>query len=688
MSKIVDQAGLAEALDQITESSVYFATTEDIITPNTRCYTKAEVDSKLGELDQKKLNKEEYDNTLKDIIRVTGYNNIQKFDETKTYYIGDLVKRQIIDEDGTITWAYYRYVVTHFPGRFSITECKETNLQQEIQELKGNSTQETVYLYVKTEGNDVDLSQYKIIYKYNGETHYADISSTGGVEFSILKGLPYTIIFPKLPKYVNQPDMNLFSSTDYKSLEVVYKYISDQIETVIIKGQAIAIGDEAIDAAKYEIMANAKFTIIIDGKDEIIQEFPDATLKVSIDIPIGSTYIIKCDPIQGYIHPTISINSQSSSTATKTFEFKFIRIIGNYGYLAVSKYGKFYDAEQLIALSDTELSELEIVALLFNNSVLSIRNGYFIIPMIYYMNDYIRNYSSYETAQWYESNIQLDTSILPNCGDTSYVGGYFPGVDGLENTKRLRYLALKSTYASANNWKSFTSISRLTQEIVLPDPIVGQTCGEGAETYWVVKDSTLFIIGQGTVPSYNSFSATPWATETIKNIVIGSNITEIGENCFLVDEVDGVTFPNIICLAINPPIIQSTSFRFSVSLQVPDETYTSQRSGISRFCDTFTMPSIYGYQTVPFIGAIQQLAQLNSNREFFQTFYLKWYKAKYGVASSSISYPNSDGFWSSSQANASNACCLYNGRAINYSKTGIGAVVPFFALSPQAVANS
>ena len=29
----------------------------------------------------------------------------------------------------------------------------------------------------------------------------------------------------------------------------------------------------------------------------------------------------------------------------KTFEFKFLRIIENFGYLAVSKYGKFYDAE-------------------------------------------------------------------------------------------------------------------------------------------------------------------------------------------------------------------------------------------------------------------------------------------------------------------------------------------------------
>lgn len=51
MSKIIDEAGLANALGQIAEHSVYFNEyAGDIIVPNTRCYTKADIDLELGKL--------------------------------------------------------------------------------------------------------------------------------------------------------------------------------------------------------------------------------------------------------------------------------------------------------------------------------------------------------------------------------------------------------------------------------------------------------------------------------------------------------------------------------------------------------------------------------------------------------------------------------------------------------------
>lgn len=136
MSKIVDQAGLAEALDQITESSVYFATTKDIITPNTRCYTKAEVDSKLGELDQKKLDKAEYDSTLEEVLRVTGYKDIEEFSENKTYYKGELVKRQEVDSNGEIIYRYYRFIQDHASSAWSASDVVESSFYQELLDIK------------------------------------------------------------------------------------------------------------------------------------------------------------------------------------------------------------------------------------------------------------------------------------------------------------------------------------------------------------------------------------------------------------------------------------------------------------------------------------------------------------------------------------------------------------------------
>lgn len=136
MSKIVDQAGLAEALDQITESSVYFATTEDIITPNTRCYTKQEVDDKLQVLQDKKLNKAEYDKTLEEVIKVTGYKDIEEFSEDKTYYKGELVKRQEVDSNGEIIYRYYRFIQDHASSAWSASDVIESSFYQELLDIR------------------------------------------------------------------------------------------------------------------------------------------------------------------------------------------------------------------------------------------------------------------------------------------------------------------------------------------------------------------------------------------------------------------------------------------------------------------------------------------------------------------------------------------------------------------------
>ena len=80
MNVLINQDRLATAIDQVTQSSVFFKDQEEtIINPNISYYTKAEVDLKLEDLDQKKLDRAEYDKTLEEVIRVTGYVDVEEF---------------------------------------------------------------------------------------------------------------------------------------------------------------------------------------------------------------------------------------------------------------------------------------------------------------------------------------------------------------------------------------------------------------------------------------------------------------------------------------------------------------------------------------------------------------------------------------------------------------------------------
>lgn len=136
MNKVVDQAGLEEAIDQITKFSVYSVPTGDIIVPNTRCYTKQEVDGKLQDLQDKKLNKTEYDKTLEEVIRVTGFNDIEEFSEDKTYYQGELVKRQEVDENGEFIYRYYRFTQNHAPSAWSANDVEKSSFYKELLYIK------------------------------------------------------------------------------------------------------------------------------------------------------------------------------------------------------------------------------------------------------------------------------------------------------------------------------------------------------------------------------------------------------------------------------------------------------------------------------------------------------------------------------------------------------------------------
>lgn len=691
MSKFVDKAGLATALDGISTSAVYFKEVGgDIITPNTRCYTKAEVDFKLGELDKKKLDRGEYDKTLEEVLKVTGYKDIEEFSEEKTYYQGDLVKVRELDSEGNIIWTYYRYTKVHTPSLFITSDCVQTNLYQEIQSLKQLDV-ETVYLHISTEKGGVTLSDYHITYKYDGQVYYADISSNGECQFSVPKGKEYTIIFPQFEGYAQKASMNLYASINTKSIEVYYSVLRGETELATIKGTvynaAYGAGD---DAAKAEVLENAEFTLIVEGETREVKKF-DSNFLVYFNVPIGYNYVIKCSPVQGYMHSNTT-ETVLATSESKRFDFSFIQITTSTGseWMAISSTGKLYNLDAISSFSDNELKALDLVALRLGNSTLSGYNAEFWVPLIYKYNGGGRLVTSYLSGQWYKSNVQLDPSYLPNCSTAnSLQAGYYPSIQGEENTKRLRYLASASTYSTISNWKNFKIVRVEQTEDILPDIILEQTCGDNA--YWVVKDSILYILGQGATYSYESFETTPWASYigTISGIVIGPDITVIGSYSFqgFSTTAEGTEFTKVICFATTPPSIDETVFStYTPTLYVPNSSYTIQDSQMIRICDLCIL-DINGYKCTPFIPAINQLVQLQANRAVFQNFYLKWYKAKYGV-NGSISYPNSALFWSSSQGNALRSYLLYDGRLGDGGKDRSFNVVPFFALSPQAVANS
>lgn len=694
MSKIVDESGLARALDRVSTSAVYYSNSSgDIITPNTRCYTKQEVDNKLQVLQDEKLNRAEYDKTLEEVIRVTGYNDIEEFSEAKTYYQGDLVKRKEVDSKGNVVWVYYRYTKFHSPSIFITSDCVQSNLYSEIQSLKLSDV-ETIYLYISTEKGDITLSDYHITYKYDEQIYYADIDTNGEVQFQIPKGKNYIIIFPQFPGYTPKESMYLYASINTKSLNIYYQVLKEEVETVTIKGLVYnASGVEVSDEDKQQILENAEFTLVIDGETKEVKKFDSLSLITYFKVPIGKYYTIKCNNVSKYVSATSTVK-ELANLNTKRFEFKYVYIGEDSGWIAISKSGILYNVDTISGYSEEELKSLNIVALRLSNSVLSTNNytAAFWIPLEYIYNGDWRLVTNYNSGSWYKSNIQLDTTILPNCTTSiTKIQGYYPSVDGQQNTNKLRFLAARSTYTDKEYWKEFKQFSRIQEvESDFPEIIQSQTCGESA--YWNVSNNALYIMGNGGVTSYNTFENTPWSDQVgkISSIYIGSNIENIGDNCFSgFTTGGGIELTKVVCFAVTPPNISSTTFNtsiFNTILYVPEDTYTIQDSNIISICDKCSLP-IDGYDCTPFIGAINQYVQLQANRAVFQNFYLKWYKAKYGVAGS-ISYPNSGFFWSSSQGNATYAWDLYLGSAGTYYKTSSGNVVPFFALSPQAVANS
>lgn len=692
MSKIVDESGLEHALDRASTSAVYYSDSSgDIITPNTRCYTKAEIDSKLEELDQKNLDKAEYDSTLEEVLRATGFNDIEEFSEDKTYYQGDLVKRKEIDSKGNAVWVYYRYTKIHNPSVFITSDCVQSNLYSEIQSLKLSDV-ETVYLHISTQKGGIVLSDYQVLYNYDDRTYTATISENGEVEFSIPKGKEYTIIFPHFEGYATIPNMKLYASINTKSIPIQYTEEVKEREEVVIKGTVYTSSYAVADAKSQQyVKDNAQFSIIINGKTLGPQKYDDNFL-VYFYVPSGSTYQVKCSSVSGYIHSNTTV-SKVAGQGSQSYTFEFIDIATSTGsaWMAISSKGKLYSLDAIFNFSDTELQALDIVALRLSNSVLSQYNAEFWIPLMYKYNETWRSITSYNSGQWYYKQVQLDTSVLPNCSTTNtLLAGYYPSIQGQENTNRLRWLASASSYSTISYWKNFTKIIRTTEtEDSFPEAIADQQCGDN--TYWVVQDNNLYILGSGQLyDTYASFEDTPWATYkgNISGIYISSGITSIGSHCFEgFTTGETIEFTKIVCFATTPPTLTETSFSaYTVTLYVPSESFVTQNSSMISICDKCSLP-IDGYECTPFIGAINQYVQLQSNRAVFQNFYLKWRKAKYGV-DDSISYPNSGFFWSSSQCNATNAWRLLNGSTSNAGKTGSGVVVPFFALSPQAVANS
>lgn len=164
------------------------------------------------------------------------------------------------------------------------------------------------------------------------------------------------------------------------------------------------------------------------------------------------------------------------------------------------------------------------------------------------------NWESSDAAPWAEFNdfiemivIREDVeSISENCFngiDFNYVI-YFDGdncvIPDVEGTIPANcYIVCNqnsTAHAYAEKYGVDCSVSDdYNEDDDYTDDYVGEggICGENV--YWQLEyDSCLIIYGEGTMDSYDTADAAPWAAygENITNIVIESDIKSIGENCF------------------------------------------------------------------------------------------------------------------------------------------------------------
>lgn len=569
MSKIVDESGLEHALDRVSTSAVYYSDSSgDIIVPNTRCYTKAEVDSKLEDLEQKKLDRAEYDKTLEEVIRVTGYADVEEFSKDKPYYKGELVKRQEVNENGEIIYRYYRFIQNHASSEWIANDVVESSFYQELMDMRSSSSEEVTLVINSIPG--LDLSTYQVNITIDGGITSYPITSDP-IIFNVEKGKSYSISFPSIEGYNSPDDVTLKALINQRLLVYNYTITPQNYETVTVAAKITSGANLETNTTILESFVGKNVYVTID--DTELQTYQlNSTLGCTFNIEWGRTYSISFEKVQGYLQ----INPTQNRVAAQAE--RLIPIVYEQYPTEVLIYaddGTTYTVEQFqtdFYNSDTKAYDKDAIAaknfkaILITNSTLQEKDAQFLLPIKYTYNGTERylhktltgTSQAYISGQWSPSQVEFDSTRLP-------------------------YLS---------SWNGTTSMI---------------FNGETYQTAWR-GDINTQIIGQIIENSEGALKSPAY------NIVMNSSLT------------------------------------------------------------------INGKQYTPFLGAIAQ----------WRTMYVSCYSTIQNIiaAVTSVAMDFGGNFWSSSQSNATNAWRLLNGSPSYYLKTISFNVVPFFALSPQAVANS
>lgn len=568
MSKIVDESGLEHALDRVSTSAVYYSDSSgDIITPNTRCYTKAEIDLKLEDIEQKKLNKAEYDKTLEEVIKVTGYADVEEFSKDKSYYKGELVKRQEVDKNGEIIYRYYRFIQNHASSEWIANDVVESSFYQELMDMRSSSSEEVTLVINSVPG--LNLSTYQVNITIDGGITSYPITSDP-IVFNVEKGKSYSISFPSIEGYNSPDDVTLKALINQRLLVYNYTITPQNYETVTVAAKITSGANLETNATILESFVGKNVYVTID--DTELQTYQlNSTLGCTFNIEWGRTYSVSFEKVQGYLQ----INPTQNRVAAQAE--RLIPIVYEQYPTEVLVYaddGTTYTVEQFqkdFYNSDTKTYNKDAIAaknfkaILITNSTLQEKGAQFLLPIKYTYNGTERylhktltgTSQAYISGQWSTSQVEFDSTRLP-------------------------YL---------NSWNGTTSMV---------------FNGETYQTAWR-GDINTQIIGQIIENSEGALKSPAY------NIVMNSSLT------------------------------------------------------------------INGKQYTPFLGAIAQ----------WKTMYVSCYSTIQNIiaAVTSVAIDFGGGFWSSSQGSAAGAWGLSNGSVDGDYKASSRNVVPFFALSPQAVAN-
>ena len=132
------------------------------------------------------------------------------------------------------------------------------------------------------------------------------------------------------------------------------------------------------------------------------------------------------------------------------------------------------------------------------------------------------------------SGLKSITSLNPTppiCASTLGIVSVFSGVP----TNIPVYVPCGTLYGIKSGWKDFTNYHS-TDSNLAPVVVISGTCGaQGNNLTWQLTcDGTITISGSGDMEDYDYYGHTPWYSyeNVIKNVVIGDNVTHIGNQAF------------------------------------------------------------------------------------------------------------------------------------------------------------